>query len=97
MLRTDVLVLQHLRQHAVASLRSALRVTVSRRVVIRRANDTGKISIFGQGQLPQVFSEVSNAGLGKPANPEAPAVAEIHFVGIQLENLLLIEALLELH
>ena len=47
----DVLVLQHLRQHAIASLHSALRVTVGGRIIVRRANDSRKVSEFRQRQL----------------------------------------------
>ena len=92
----DVLVVEHLRQHAIASLHSALRVAVSGRIVIRRTNDPGEVRAFRQRQLPQILSEVSDTGLGKSAYAKTPAVAQINFVGIQLEDLLLVEALLQL-
>ncbi len=92
----DVFVVEHLRQHAIAGLYSALRVTVGGRIIIWRANDSREVGAFGQRQLPQILSKVGDAGLRESANSKAPAVAEVNFVGIQLENLLFVEALLDL-
>src|SRR5206468_459212 len=92
----DVLVVEHLRQNAIAGLDSALRVTIGGRIVVRSANDSREVRAFRQRQLPQILPEIGDAGLRKSTNPKAPAVAQINFVGIQLEYLLLVEALLEL-
>ncbi len=91
----DVLVVEQLRQDAVARLHTALRMAVGGGVVIRRANDAGKVSTLGERQLPQIFSEVGHAGFGKSANAKTSAVAQVDFIGVQLEDLLLVEALLE--
>ncbi len=92
----DVFVFQHLGQHAVARLRSALRMTVRGRIVVRRANDSRKVSALRDRELPQVLAKIGNAGFGEAANSKTPAVPEVYFVGVKLENLLLIETLLEL-
>src|SRR2546421_9686 len=81
---------------AVASLHSALRVTVSGRIIIWRANNSREVGAFRQPQLSQILSEVGHAGFRESANAKAPAVAQVNFVGVQLEDLLLVEALLEL-
>src|SRR5262249_34019760 len=39
--------------------------------------------------------EVSNAGFRKTTDAEAAAIAEVDLVGVQLENLLLVETLFE--
>src|ERR1700730_2079272 len=70
-------------------------MTVGRGIIIWGANNAGEVSAFRQSELPQILAKISDAGLGKAANPEAAAVAEINFVGIQFENLLLGETLLE--
>ena len=46
--------------------------------------------------MPQVLAEIRHAGFGKSAYPEAAAVAQIYFIRVHLENLLLGEALLQL-
>src|SRR5215469_7430372 len=71
-------------------------MTVRRRIVVGRTNDAGKRNAFGKGKLAKVFAEVGNTGLGETTNAEAAAIAKINFIGIQLENLLLCETLLEL-
>src|SRR5262249_41905013 len=91
----DVLVLEHLRQDAVASLRSALRAAVGRGVVVRCANNPGEKRALGQRKLPHVLAEISDARLRKAADAKAPAIAQIHFVCIQLENLLLRKTLFQ--
>ena len=71
-------------------------MTVSGRIIIWRANNSREVGAFRQPQLSQILSEVGHAGFRESANAKAPAVAQVHFVGVQLENLLLVEALLEL-
>ena len=94
----DVFVVEHLRKHAVASLRASLRVTVGGGIIIWRANDAGEVGTLGKAELTKVLAEIRpDAGLRESPDAEAAAVAEIDFVGIQLENLRLGEALLELN
>ena len=45
--------------------------------------------------MPQIFSEIRHAGLGEPANSEAAAIAQVHFIRVHLKNLLFGKALLE--
>ncbi len=92
----DELIFEHLPKDAVARLHATLGMPVRRRIVIRRANQAGQERAFGKRELPQIFSKIGDAGLGKSANPKAAAIAEVNFVGIQLENLLLGKTLLEL-
>ena len=93
----DVFVFEHLGQDAVARLIAALGMAVGGGVVVGSANDAGEIGVFGERKLAQIFAEVGDAGFGEAANAEAAAIAEIDLVGVELENLLLVEALLELH
>src|SRR5215470_1697135 len=71
-------------------------MAIRRGVVIGCANDSGEVCIFRQAKLAHVFSEVRHAGLGESTNAEAAPVAQIHFIGIHLEDLLFAKALLEL-
>ncbi len=89
-------IIEHLRQDAIARLHSAFGMPVRRGIIIWRADQAGEERALGKRKLPQIFPEIRDAGLGKTANPEAAAIAEINFVGIQLENLLLGKTLLEL-
>ena len=50
---------------------------------------------FAEGELADVFAEVGLGGLSESADGEAAAIAEIDFVGIELENLLFGEALVD--
>src|SRR6266446_5158976 len=71
-------------------------MTVRGRIVIRRANDPREVRAFRQPQLAQILSEVGDAGFREATYAKAPAVAQVNFVGVQLEDLLLVEALLKL-
>src|SRR5262249_55519624 len=71
----DVLVLEHLSQHAIARLCAALGMTVSGGVVVGSANDAGKIGAFAEGELAKIFAEIGDAGLGKSAKSEAAAIS----------------------
>src|ERR1700686_1104068 len=51
---------------------------------------------FRQGHFAKKLVKVSVRSLAKPVNRKTSAVAEIDFVGVQLENLLLAEAVLAL-
>src|ERR1700676_929180 len=93
----DVFVLQHLVQHAIAGLRGALRAAVGGGIVVGRADDSGEKGAFGELELEQVLSEERNAGFGKAEDAKTAAIAEINFVGVELENFLLGEALFEIH
>src|SRR5262249_38969706 len=91
----DVLILEHLRQDAVAGLRSALRAAIGRGIVVRCANNPSKKRALGQRKLAHVLAEISDACFREAADAKAPAIAQIHFVCIQLENLLLRKTLFE--
>ena len=93
----DVLVIEHLRQDAVARLIAALGMAVGGGVIVGSADDAGEVGVFGERKLAQIFAEVGDAGFGKAANAEAAAIAEVNLVGVELKNLLFVEALLELH
>src|SRR5438105_9091445 len=71
-------------------------MAVRGRIVIGRTDNSGQIGILRQTQFAHVFSEVRHAGLGESANSEAAAIAQVHFVCVHFENLLLGEALLHL-
>ena len=92
----DVFVLQHLREHAIARLHTALRMPVRRRIVIGRADDSRQVGAFRKRQLAHVFPEVRHTGFGEAANPEAAAIAQVHFIRVHLKDFLLAEALLQL-
>ena len=95
LLRGDVAVLDHLRQHAVARLDGALRPPVRDGVAIGRANDARQKRRFAEDDVVNVLVEVGQRAFGEAVNREAAAIAEINLVGVQLEDLLLGEAVLE--
>src|SRR4029077_752852 len=65
------------------------------RVTIRRMDDPGKEGGFLKIDLAEILVEVGQRSLAKSVNGEAASVAEINFVRVKLENLLLVEAVLE--
>src|SRR5262245_11930987 len=71
-------------------------MTVRTRVVILRENNAGQERAFWERQLPQILAEIRHARLREAADPEAPAVPEVDFIRVHLENLLFGETLLEL-
>src|ERR1700733_5619831 len=93
----DVFVIEHLRQDAVACLIAAFWVAVGGGVIVGRADDACEVGVFGERELAEIFSEVGDAGFGESADAKAAAIAEVNLVGIELEDLLLVEALLQLH
>src|SRR5580704_5923299 len=93
----DVFVIEHLRQDAVARLIAALWMAVGGRVIVGRADDACEVGVFGERKLAEIFSEVGDAGFGESADTETAAIAEVNLVGMELEDLLLVEALLQLH
>ena len=50
---------------------------------------------FGQRDVFQILVEIRSRGLGKTADGERSALAEVHPVAVELENLLLAELLLQ--
>ena len=83
----------HAVQHQVAAFEGALGMPI-RRKIAGRLNDSGNQRGFRQGKVFQVFVEVGPRRLGKAADGERTALAQIDAVGIELENLLLAELLL---
>ncbi len=88
-------VLDHLRQHAVARPGGAVRVALHVRVAIRRADNPAQKRAFRQRQFANILAEIGLRCFRKSVNREAAAIAQIHFVDIQLKNLLFRKALLE--
>ncbi len=91
----DVAVLDHLRQHAVARFFGAVHVALGGGIAIGCANDAGEESGFAEGELAHVLAEIGLGGFAKSADGKTAAIAQINFVGIQLENLLLGKALVD--
>ena len=58
-------------------------------------DDPGEKRGFRQGHFAEILVEVRQRSLAKSVNREAAAVPEIDFIGVELENLLLVEAVLE--
>ncbi len=52
---------------------------------------------FAEGELADVLAEIGFGGLAESADGKTAAIAEINFVGIQLENLLFGIALVDFH
>ncbi len=66
------------------------------RQIAGRLNDSGDQRRFGRGEVFQIFVEIGLRCLGKAADGERTALAQIDAIGIELENLLLAELLLHL-
>ncbi len=92
----DVAVLDHLRQHAVARLFGAVEMALGRGIAVGRANDSREKRRLARADLADVLAEIGLRGFAEAANRKAAAIAEINIVGVELENLLLGEALVEL-
>ena len=65
------------------------RMAVRGGIIIGRTNNSRQVSALRQGKLPHVLAKISNTRFGEAANSKTSAIAQIHFVGVQLENLLL--------
>ncbi len=96
LVRLDVVVLHHLSEDAVAGFHGAVHVTLGGGIAIGRANNTGDKCRFAHSEFADVFAKVSLGSFAEPADGKAAAVAEINFVGVQLEDLLFREALIKL-
>src|ERR1700683_3132680 len=66
------------------------------RVVRRSADDAGEESAFGDVEVANILAEVGLGGFAASANCEGAAIAEVSLVGVESEDLLLGEALIEL-
>ncbi len=86
-------VLHHHVQHDVAALGAALG-RAERRQRLRRLDHAGQRRRFGQRQVQHVLAEVEPGRLRQAVHRERSAVAEIHLVQIQLEDLILRQAAL---
>ena len=67
-----------------------------RRQIAGSLNDAGDQSRFGRSDIFQVFVEIGLRCLRKSTDGERAALAQIHPIGIKLEDLLLAELLLHL-
>src|SRR5690348_4559328 len=95
LLRLDEAVFLHLVQDAIAGFGGAFGATIGSGVAIGSANNSGEERSLRQGNVADVFIEIGKRAFGKAVNGEAAAIAEVNLVGVELENLLLIEAMLE--
>ena len=85
----DEAVVGHLLQDAVTGLGGALRPALGGRIAVGGADDARQERSLRNGQVANVLIEVGQRAFGKSVNGEAAAIAQIDFVGVQLENLLL--------
>src|SRR5262249_33026821 len=69
---------------------------VRSRVIVRRSNNSRQEGALRQGQLPQVFSEIGDAGLCETPDAKTSPISQVHFIRVHFENLLLVETLLQL-
>ncbi len=92
----DVLIFGHLRQHAVARLLSAVGMALGGGITVRRANHSREEGGFTGADLANVLAEVGLHAFAEAANRKAAAIAKINVIGVQLEDLALGEALVEL-
>src|ERR1700749_1985650 len=56
----------------------------------------GQTRALGEVQLPHVFAKVSLCGLAEAVDGKAPLLSQRNLVGIDLEDLLLVKAILQL-
>ena len=87
--------LDHRVEHQVAPLDGAVGMAEGIEVV-RALNDAGQHRALGQVELLHILAEVGLRSLAKAVDREAAALAEVDLVGIHFEDLLLVEAMLEL-
>ena len=93
--RRDGAGLDHGIEHDVAPLHGALGMAI--RIEVARALDhAGEQSALCGVELAQVLAEVGLRGLAEAVDGIAAALAEVDLVGVHLEDLLLVEAGLEL-
>ncbi len=92
----DGTVFDHKLEDAVAGFSGTLRLAVGRRVAVGSADDPGQKGGLAEVQVANVFAEISQRGFAEAVNGKAAAVAQVDFVGVELENLLLVEAAFQL-
>ena len=88
--------LNHRIEHQVTPLERALWMPV-RRQRAWRLNDSSNQCRFRQRNLFQILVEIRPRRFCEPTDGERPALTQVHAIGIELENLLLRELLLEFH
>ncbi len=96
LVRRQIAVVDHLREHPVARLVRPVDVALGRRIVVRRADDPAEKRRFARRQFVNVLAEIGFRRLAESANRKAAAIAEIDVVRVELEDLLLREALVDL-
>ncbi len=95
--RLDEAVLLHLVQHAIPGFGGALGTAIGGGITVGSADDAGKKGGLAQSDIANILIEIGQRAFRKAVNGEAAAVAQINLVGVELENLLLVEAMLEFH
>src|SRR5580693_2512 len=96
LLLRDVAIFHHLSEHAVARFFGAIEVAFRGRIAIGRADNSSDERFFSEIELADVLAEIRFGRFAESPNGETAAVAEIHLVGVQLENLLFRIALVDL-
>ena len=87
--------LDHGIEHQVAALDGAVGMAIGIEVA-GALNDAGEESALGQVELAHVLAEVGLRGFAKAIDGEAAALPHGNLVGVHLEDLLLVEAMLKL-
>ena len=77
----------------VAALDGAVGMAVGREVV-GPLDHAGEQRAFGEIELAKIFAEVGLRGFAESVDGEAAALPEVDLVGVHLEDLLLVEAVL---
>ena len=91
----DGVCVYHRIEHQVAPLHGAV-VVLERREIIRPLDHARDQGALRQVELANVLAEVGLRRLAETVDAEAAALAEVDLVGVHLENLLLVEARLQL-
>ena len=86
----------HALEDMVAPLAGAVRVAVEI-VKVGAANDAGQQGGLAQGQPADVLAEVGLGAFAEAVDAEAAALAQVDFIGVQLEDFFFLKAPLELH
>ena len=68
LIRSDVAIINHLREHAIARLDGAVHVPFRSRVVIRRADDAAEKRSLAEREVANVFPEVRFSSFAEPAD-----------------------------
>jgi hypothetical protein len=87
--------LNHRVEHEVAALDGAVGVA-NRREIVGPLDHPGEECAFRQVKLAHVFAKVGLRGLAESVDGETAALAKVDLVGVELEELLLVEAVLQL-